>query len=145
DLLDTSEDALADRFDREFLRAAKWPRVASDAPEIRVVDLFSGCGAMSLGIWEACRAVGARMTPVMALDFNETALRVYSDNFPDVWALSKPIETLLDGALGAPPSRAERELISRLGRVDLLIGGPPCQGHSHLNNHPRREDPKKRH
>ncbi len=26
--------------------------------------------------------------------------------------------------------------------VDLLIAGPPCQGHSNLNNHTRRRDPR---
>lgn len=26
----------------------------------------------------------------------------------------------------------------------MLIGGPPCQGHSNLNNHTRRDDPKNR-
>jgi DNA (cytosine-5)-methyltransferase 1 len=31
-----------------------------------------------------------------------------------------------------------------VGEVELLIGGPPCQGHSNLNNHTRRDDPKNR-
>lgn len=144
ELLDQSEAGLAARFDKEFLRAAKWPRTGSRGKEIRVVDLFSGCGAMSLGIWEASRATGARMVPVMALDSNETALRVYEDNYPGVWAVSNPIQTLLDGTLGAAPSRAERELTERLGEVDIVVGGPPCQGHSNLNNHTRRSDPKNR-
>lgn len=139
---DMSEDALAARFDRAVLSAATRPPINPCAREIRVVDLFAGCGAMSLGIWEASRAVGARMVPVMALDFNQAALRVYEDNFPGVCALLQPIETILDGALGSPASSLERKLIARLGQVDVLIGGPPCQGHSNLNNHTRREDPK---
>lgn len=28
------------------------------------------------------------------------------------------------------------------GSVNLLVGGPPCQGHSDLNNYSRRSDPK---
>lgn len=97
---------------------------------------------MSLGIWEASRAVGARMVPVMALDFNQAALDVYEKNFPGVWALSKAVETILDGALGSPATSAERSLVARVGHVDVLVGGPPCQGHSNLNNHTRRKDPK---
>lgn len=81
---------------------------------------------MSLGVWEASKAVGARMVPVMALDFNETALGVYKDNFPGVWALSAPIESVLDGPLGTRPSRSERQLSDRIGQVDLVVGGPPC-------------------
>lgn len=140
--IDGSEKTLADRFDRAFLCATSRPQIGARQREIRVVDLFSGCGAMSLGIWEASRAIGARMVPVMALDFNETALRVYEDNFRGVWAVSEPVESMLDGALGARVSSTERDLIARLGNVDLLIGGPPCQGHSDLNNHTRRRDPK---
>jgi len=143
-LLDATDDALANHFDKGFLCTAMRPRIGRRAREIRVVDLFSGCGVMSLGIWEACRAVGARMVPVMALDFNQIALRVYEDNFPGVWTLAQPVESILDGVLGSPASAAERELIARLGQVDVLIGGPPCQGHSNLNNHTRREDPKNR-
>ena len=143
-LFDRIDDALANQFDKAFLCAAMRPRIGRRAREIRVVDLFSGCGVMSLGIWEACRAVGTRMVPVMALDFNQIALRVYEDNFPGVWALAKPVESILDGMLGSPASAAERELVARLGKVDVLIGGPPCQGHSNLNNHTRREDPKNR-
>jgi DNA (cytosine-5)-methyltransferase 1 len=140
--LDTSEESLADRFDKSYLRSVIRPRIGPRARDLRVIDLFSGCGAMSLGIWEASRAIGARMVPALALDFNQAALRVYEDNFPGGWTLSRPIESVLDGALGSPASASERELIARLERADLLVGGPPCQGHSNLNNHTRREDPK---
>lgn len=139
---DTSQYVLAACFDQAFLRAQTAPRIGSRERAIRVVDLFSGCGAMSLGIWEASRAVGARMVPVMALDFNEAALGVYQDNFPGVWAISEPVEAILDRDCGARASAAERDLVSRVGRVDVLVGGPPCQGHSNLNNHTRRQDPK---
>jgi len=44
--------------------------------------------------------------------------------------------------VGKRLSRSERELRERIGRVDLLVGGPPCQGHSDLNNRTRRVDPK---
>lgn len=144
DAAEASEDLLAELFDRAFLRLKSRPRLGPRKRDVRVVDLFSGCGAMSLGIWEASRAVGARMVPVMALDFNQAALDVYKRNFPRVWAVSAAVETLLDGALGSPATSAERGLIARLGRVDLLVGGPPCQGHSNLNNYTRRKDPKNR-
>src|SRR5437870_13423853 len=99
---------------------------------------------MSLGIWEACRAIGRRMHPVLALDTNSTALEVYARNFGGAWTLAEPIERILDRRLGAAPSGPESALISRIGRIDVVIGGPPCQGHSDLNNHTRRADPKNR-
>ena len=29
-----------------------------------------------------------------------------------------------------------------MGGCDILVMGPPCQGHSNLNNHSRRNDPR---
>lgn len=138
----SSEVALAALYDREFLRASARPPLTHQGREIRVVDLFSGCGAMSLGLWEACRAVGYRMNAVLALDSNTTALDVYNRNFPGVNPVAAPVETILDRELGAHPSLSERILVSKVGRVDILVGGPPCQGHSNLNNYTRRHDPK---
>jgi DNA (cytosine-5)-methyltransferase 1 len=49
---------------------------------------------------------------------------------------------LLDSPLGTPPSASEKGLVELAGHIDLLLGGPPCQGHSDLNNHTRRTDAK---
>ncbi len=38
----------------------------------------------------------------------------------------------------------EKKTVAMCGQVHVLVGGPPCQGHSDLNNHTRREDPKNR-
>jgi len=32
--------------------------------------------------------------------------------------------------------------MEEFGETDVLVGGPPCQGHSDLNNYTRRDDPK---
>jgi DNA (cytosine-5)-methyltransferase 1 len=32
--------------------------------------------------------------------------------------------------------------LSAVAPIDLFIAGPPCEGHSNLNNHTRREDPR---
>ena len=39
-------------------------------------------------------------------------------------------------------TEGEQKLKKEVARVDLAIAGPPCQGHSDLNNHTRRRDPK---
>jgi DNA (cytosine-5)-methyltransferase 1 len=41
-----------------------------------------------------------------------------------------------------PPEILDETLAAEIGRTDLLIAGPPCQGHSNLNNHTRRDDPR---
>jgi DNA (cytosine-5)-methyltransferase 1 len=49
---------------------------------------------------------------------------------------------LLDGELGEAVTSAERKLRKKVGEVQLGLAGPPCQGHSDLNNHTRRADPR---
>lgn len=127
-------------FDAAWLRSKQRPTVEARS-SIRLVDLFSGCGALSLGIEEACRALEFDVEHVFAADINPLALNVYSRNFPGGHYTTAPLETLVrhtDAAL----TPKERDLARQLGRIDVLAGGPPCQGHSDLNNHTRRDDPK---
>src|SRR5258708_31644861 len=56
-----SEEDLAALFDREYLRSRVRPKVSESWPAARLVDLFSSCGIMSLGVWEACRAIERRL------------------------------------------------------------------------------------
>ncbi len=128
--------------DGAWLKSSKQPKLRGRRRNIRSVDLFSGCGGLTVGIAEACRALGLRLKPLLAVDIDQQALAVYRRNIPVEHTVSAPIETLLDSGLGEPLSDAERELKQQLGRVDIVVGGPPCQGHSDLNNHTRRMDPK---
>jgi DNA (cytosine-5)-methyltransferase 1 len=41
-----------------------------------------------------------------------------------------------------PPEIIESEFVVNDRRFDALLAGPPCQGHSNLNNHTRRDDPR---
>jgi DNA (cytosine-5)-methyltransferase 1 len=109
---------------------------------VRLVDLFSGGGLMTLGVWEACRALGRRLNPVLAVDVDAAAAQVYRRNFSQTPVSTARIEELLDGRSNERPTKAERAFVAELGPVDILVGGPPCQGHSDLNNHTRRSDPK---
>lgn len=78
---------------------------------IRTVDLFSGCGGMSLGF----QNVGFDITA--AFDNWKPAVEVYKDNF------AHPIYDL---DLGVEESRT---YINDL-KPKLIIGGPPCQDFS---------------
>src|SRR5207245_8526102 len=63
-------------------------------------------------------------------------------NFPKARVYGGPVELLLPSAVGSRLSPSEQRFKRELGRVDVLVAGPPCQGHSDLNNHTRRSDPK---
>ena len=142
-LRDAPDNAdLCEVWDQSFLRLCRRPRIHADKPPVRVVDLFSGCGLMSLGVWEACRALERRAVVVMACDVEPSARETYATNFPGSRVVPEPIEQLFDGRRGARPTSNEKAQLRALGDVDILVGGPPCQGHSNLNNHTRRDDPK---
>lgn len=127
--------------DLAFIRAQSRPREAA-GKLIRSVDLFCGCGAMSLGIWEACRAIGERLDVRLAADVEFNAVATYKANFPNANVVACDVGTLLDGGLGERLSPTERTLAAGLGRIDIACAGPPCQGNSDLNNWTRRNDPK---
>lgn len=124
------------------LRAKNRPRPLKGVPVIRVVDLFAGCGGLTLGVQQAAAAAGLSVEVCLAVDFEPAAVAVYGANFPDANVVEASVEDYFDGALGAPLTPAETTLRQSLTAIHLLTGGPPCQGHSNLNNLTRRNDPK---
>lgn len=111
-------------------------------PSVRLVDLFCGCGGLSLGVAEAARLLGLGIEIPLAIDVDEDAVAVYRTNFPGADIRAQPVEESIDGGNGSPLTSRERRLARAVGPVDVLVGGPPCQGHSDLNNRTRRSDPR---
>ncbi|MGI9822188.1 DNA cytosine methyltransferase [Agromyces sp. Marseille-Q5079] len=113
---------------------------------MRLVDLFAGCGGITLGIAQAALANDLALEIALAVDFEAEATDAYRRNFPSAQRIATaPVEEFFDGALGSEATLAERRTANELGErgaIDILVGGPPCQGHSNLNNHTRRVDEK---
>jgi len=129
-------------YDLALLRKST-PREISDSLEVvRCVDLFSGCGGLSLGALEACSAIGKKFLPIAALDNNPIALDVYERNFKGVNKFESNIWNIIDGKIGTNVTKNERKFVNEVGPVNICLSGPPCQGYSDLNNFTRREDPK---
>lgn len=128
--------------DKDFLRLREMPVLSSDSVPVRMVDLFCGCGGITLGCILAAHDLGRRVEIPLAVDIDAAAISCYKTNFPQAEAQCADISTMLESDWQAELTRSELELRKRVGRVDMLVGGPPCQGHSDLNNFTRRRDPK---
>jgi len=130
-----------------WIQKLTWPSKKKNEPmPLNVVDLFCGCGGLTLGVWEATRLAGRNLTVKFAADISEDALKIYRQNFTldESTARNIDILQLFSGQIGKPPTQSELALINSIEKIDLLIAGPPCQGHSDLNNSTRREDPRNR-
>lgn len=139
---------LASAFDFAWLRQSERPTAQSSGAPIRVIDLFCGAGGMSLGLEELARALNRPFELRWAADVLPAARATIAANHTPVRRPFRfPIEELIDGDPGQQRlTSRERLLRSTLKAesdgIDFLLGGPPCQGHSDLNNHTRWRDPK---
>ncbi len=127
--------------DGYFIRSSRPPYEAL-RPRLRIIDLFAGCGGLTLGAAEAARRLGLGIDVRLAVDFDKAATEVYRSNLPTAAVRCCSVEDLFGGDPGAPLTPDETALRGQIGPVDVLLGGPPCQGHSNLNNHTRRADPR---
>src|SRR5580692_10509831 len=85
----------------------------------RAIDLFSGCGGLTLGLKQAGFNV------LGAVEIDPVAVATYKANHDLVAVKHVDIRKLSATGL-------RRELKIRRGELDLLAGCPPCQGFSKL-------------
>lgn len=128
--------------DQIFLRLKERPHYEQGPAQATLVDLFAGCGGLTLGWAEAARLARTGLRVVLAVDSDKAAAAVYRDNFPSANIRQALVEEYFPGDIGEPLTERERRLKADVGQVTILTGGPPCQGHSDLNNHTRRKDPR---
>ena len=103
---------------------------------LNVVELFAGAGGMGLGFLLASAKGGYRViysgevNPIYAATLRQNHARVAETrrNAQCVPCETEPIDLRSSDALAHVSNR-----VRRAGGVDILIGGPPCQGFSNAN------------
>lgn len=101
---------------------------------LRTLDVFAGCGGLSEGLHRA-GAADCRW----AIENLEAAAHAYSLNNKTCAVFNEDCNALLrDAMAGATHSGAGLRL-PKQGEVELLCGGPPCQGFSGMNRFNSRE------
>jgi DNA (cytosine-5)-methyltransferase 1 len=130
--------------DLRYLQSKNIPKGVPEGDKVRIADLFGGIGALTLGVMEGARAVGRPAELVLAADNDPGPLSVLRKTLRVDEKVAREVDlgTVLDGE-GRTRSAAEKNLLGKeRGQLDVLVAGPPCQGHSSLNNHTRHDDPR---
>lgn len=96
-----------------------------------IVDLFCGAGGLSLGFVQN----GFRIS--LANDIEPCCVETYAHNHPEV-----PREHIIQGDINEIMEDLPKAL--RFQNVDVVIGGPPCQGFSMANRQRLIDDPRNR-
>ena len=90
--------------------------IACSDESFSAISLFSGCGGFSLGFASAgCKIKGF-------VEVDEGLSTIYSKNFPNTKKIGSDITTI--------KSRDIASFRINVGDIDVVIGGPPCQGFS---------------
>ena len=90
---------------------------------LKALDFFCGCGGISAGLR------GAGFDVLAGIDVEPRYMATFERNFPDATALRCDLSSIR-------PEHLMDQLGIAPGQLDLVAGGPPCQGFS--KNVPRR-------
>ena len=121
----------------------------TNVSRLAIADLFCGSGGFTNGLKLAAAAFGVSLDVKFAIDTDTAALGVYRKNHKPKVVLSRSVKDVIDSqvlirdgvaAFYYDPALVNSELDEFVGKIDLVVAGPPCQGHSNLNNHTRRDD-----
>lgn len=104
-------------------------RASANASILQMVDLFCGAGGLSLGFTQE------GFTTALANDIEQCCVDTYAHNHPET-----PRDHIILGDIREVVNRLE-ELLQRK-HIDIVVGGPPCQGFSMANRQRLIDDPR---
>jgi len=131
-----------------YLKGGKVIPASPDLGVVKIVDLFCGCGGLTRGVVEAANFLGFQAKINASVELDVDALDIYQSNFTPSIVIPKSVTTAVSYQLWREKEQIVfsntpklcNELSSFVNYTDIVIGGPPCQGHSGFNNHTRGDD-----
>lgn len=130
---------------RAYLDGMVPAAAAGPAGSLRIADLFCGPGGLAQGVRQLAAEAGRETVSELCCDTDAAAVAVYAANHGTRRRLTVSVSSLVDyrlvdGEFAYPPEILDESIAEAMHGVDLVVAGPPCQGHSNLNNHTRRDD-----
>ncbi|KAF7281042.1 DNA (cytosine-5)-methyltransferase 1-like [Rhynchophorus ferrugineus] len=99
-----------------------WPQLKKP---LQAMDVFAGCGGLSEGLHQS----GVCETK-WAIEFDLAAAQAFRLNYPDTKVFSDDCNGILKEVL---EGKGHEKGLPCKGEVEMLVGGPPCQGFSGMN------------
>ncbi|MEZ9412557.1 DNA cytosine methyltransferase [Vibrio lentus] len=106
---------------------------------LKAIDLFAGAGGFTLS------AIEAGVDVLAAIEFDKAAAVTYRENFINTRKLKIDLRAGEErGDINnVDPSELRSSLNLKKGQLDIILGGPPCQGFStHRINNAGVNDPR---
>jgi DNA (cytosine-5)-methyltransferase 1 len=106
---------------------------------VKAIDLFAGAGGFTLS------AIDAGVEVLAAIEFNKAAANTYKKNFVEQDQLKIDLRAGEESGdiNNVDPTELRKSLNLKVGDLDLILGGPPCQGFStHRINNAGVNDPR---
>ncbi|XP_067015919.1 DNA (cytosine-5)-methyltransferase 1-like [Acropora muricata] len=102
--------------------------------KLRCLDVFAGCGGLSEGLHQAGTAES-----LWAVEKEEPAAHAFSLNNPGCTVFTDDCNLLLKLVMDGEKKNSRGQTLPQKGEVELLCGGPPCQGFSGMNRFSSRD------
>lgn len=81
--------------------------------DLKVLDVYAGAGGFSLGFKDAT---------LVAIENHPHIIKTYRSNFPEAILFAEDVKRICG-----------RDILKTVGRVDIVVGGPPCEPFTSMN------------
>ena len=106
----------------------------NEVEPLDTMDVFAGCGGLSIGLEQSGVA-----KVKWGIEWDSSAAQAFQLNHPEASVINRDVNKVLQEVIESEKSDIQPGGVPRKGEVELLCGGPPCQGFSVLNSFTDRD------